>query len=179
MMNEKANPSRLSALFSSRTDQWSTPSWFFDALDAEFGFDIDVCASPEHAKCKRYFTPEMDGLKQDWTGTCFCNPPYGRQIARWVAKAYESAERGATVVCLLPSRTDTKYWHRYVMQAEQIRFLQGRLKFGNAKSGAPFPSAVVIFRLRRPVMVSRPVQAPGNPTARVQHLHQSRSHRPK
>jgi phage N-6-adenine-methyltransferase len=150
------------ALFSSRTDQWETPRWFFDALDAEFGFRLDVCASPEFAKCKRYFTPSMDGLKQQWTGVCWMNPPYGRKIGRWVAKAYESAQQGATVVCLLPSRTDTAWWHDYVMKAPEVRFLRGRLKFGNAKSAAPFPSAIVIFRPRRPVIVSKSVNAPAD-----------------
>lgn len=154
--------SRLSTLFSSQTDQWPTPQWFFDALDAEFGFDVDVCASPDHAKCKRHFTPEMDGLKQRWTGVCWMNPPYGREIGRWVAKAYESAQQGATIVCLLPARTDTAWWHDFVMRAEEVRLLRGRLKFGNATAGAPFPSALVIFRPRRPVIVSKPVQTPAN-----------------
>lgn len=131
--------------YSSATDLWATPQDFFDRLDAEFGFELDVCALPENTKCPRYFTPVQDGIQQEWAGVCWMNPPYGREIGKWVKKAYESAQGGATVVCLLPARTDTRWWHDYCMRGE-IRFLRGRLKFGGSKSGAPFPSAVVIFR---------------------------------
>lgn len=131
-------------MFSSRTDNWATPQDFFDRLNAEFGFEVDVCALPSNAKCKKFYTPAMDGLKQDWKGICFMNPPYGREIAKWIKKAYESSLAGATVVCLIPSRTDTGYWHQYCMKGE-IRLVEKRLKFGNAKNSAPFPSAVVIF----------------------------------
>jgi len=132
--------------FSSRTDLWETPAEFFQSLNAEFGFTRDVCALPSNAKCSRYYTPEADGLKQTWRGVCWMNPPYGREIGKWVKKAWESAEQGATVVCLLPARTDTRWWHTYVMQAQEIRFVSGRLKFGGARNSAPFPSAVVVFR---------------------------------
>ena len=125
---------------------WSTPQDVFDALDAEFGFTIDVCALPDNAKCKHYFTPDDDALTQKWEGTCWMNPPY-RGIERWMRKAYESSLDGATVVCLVPSRTDTRWWHDYAMQGE-VRFIKGRLKFGGAKHGAPFPSAIVIFKRR-------------------------------
>lgn len=136
-----------SGLFSSNTDEWATPQDFFDKLNAEFHFNLDVCATKENAKCKRFFTKEHDGLKQEWKGMCWMNPPYGRQISLWVYKALESARGGATVVCLLPARTDTAWWHSYVIaHASEIRFLKGRLKFGNAKHPAPFPSAVVIFK---------------------------------
>lgn len=131
-------------LFSSATDQWETPQAFFDALDAEFHFDVDVCALPDNAKCAAFYTPDLDGLSQEWTGTCWMNPPYGRQIGAWVKKAYESAKNGATVVCLLPARTDTAWWHDYCMRGV-VRFVRGRLKFGGAQNSAPFPSAVVIF----------------------------------
>lgn len=131
--------------FSSKTCLWETPKDFFDELDREFGFTLDVCALPENAKCRRYFTPEVDGLKQEWRGVCWMNPPYGREIGKWVAKAFESARQGAVVVCLLPARTDTAWWHSYVMQAYEIRFVRGRLRFGDAESSAPFPSAVVVF----------------------------------
>jgi phage N-6-adenine-methyltransferase len=134
-----------SALFSSKSDQWETPQAFFDALDTEFLFDIDVCALPENAKCEMYYTPSEDGLSMEWCGTCWMNPPYGRQIAAWVKKAYESAKKGATVVCLLPARTDTAWWHDYCMKGE-VRFLRGRLNFSGATHSAPFPSAVVVFR---------------------------------
>ena len=136
-----------SGLFSSRTDEWETPKDFFQKLDDEFHFDLDVCATPENAKCKRYFTKEQDGLKQEWKGMCWMNPPYGRQISLWVKKALDSARGGATVVCLLLSRTDTQWWHSYVIaHAAEVRFIKGRLKFGGSKNSAPFPSAVVVFR---------------------------------
>jgi len=130
--------------FSSRSDNWATPQEVFDGLNAEFKPETDVCATAENAKCKQYYSLEDDGLAQNWRGVCFMNPPYGRQIGRWVQKAFESAQHGALVVCLLPARTDTRWWHDYVMRGE-IRFLRGRLRFGNAKHAAPFPSAVVIF----------------------------------
>jgi phage N-6-adenine-methyltransferase len=131
--------------FSSANDMWATPQDVFDALNAEFRFEVDVCASPTNAKCARFFTASDDGLHQSWAGaSCWMNPPYS-EVAEWMRKAYSSALNGATVVCLVPSRTDTRWWHDYAMKGE-IRFLRGRLRFGNAKSGAPFPSAVVIFR---------------------------------
>jgi len=133
-------------MFSSKTDLWETPQDFFNRMDAEFGFELDVCARPENAKCDSYFTPEIDGLTQEWLGVCWMNPPYGRDIGKWIKKAYESAQaNGATVVCLVPARTDTKWWHDYCMKAE-YRLLRGRLKFGGHTNSAPFPSAVVIFR---------------------------------
>jgi phage N-6-adenine-methyltransferase len=141
----KTVTNKLDVHFSSKTDIWATPQPLFDELNDEFGFTIDVCALPENAKCKRYYTPEDDGLKQDWRGeTVYLNPPYGRAISKWMQKAWLSSKQGATVVCLLPARTDTKWWHSYCADAE-IRFLKGRLKFGDAKSGAPFPSAIVIL----------------------------------
>lgn len=132
-------------MFSSKTDLWSTPQEFFERYNQRYNFTLDVCASPENAKCERYFTKEDDGLQQKWTGSCWMNPPYGKEIKKWVRKAYESAiHNDAVVVCLLPSRTDTAWWHDYCMKGE-IEFIRGRLKFGNAKNAAPFPSAVVIF----------------------------------
>lgn len=131
--------------FSSKTDQWSTPHDFFEKLNAEFGFDLDVCATPDNAKCPRYFTKLDDGLAQEWCGKVWMNPPYGREIGKWVEKAKESARGGATVVCLVPARTDTRWWHEHAMRGE-IRFVRGRLKFGDAKFNAPFPCAVVVFR---------------------------------
>ena len=132
-------------LFTSNTCLWETPQEFFDNLDAVYHFETDVCALPGNAKCKRYFTPEQDGLKQDWMGVCWMNPPYGRGIAKWVRKAYESALNGATVVCLLPARTDTAWWHDYCMHGS-IPFIRGRLKFGGAKHNAQFPNAIVVFK---------------------------------
>ena len=131
--------------FSSETDLWYTPHDFFEDLNNEFGFDLDVCATESNAKCANFFTANDDGLSKDWNGICWMNPPYGRTIDKWMKKAYESSIDGATVVCLVPSRTDTRWWHNYAMLGE-IRFIKGRLKFGGAKTSAPFPSAVVIFR---------------------------------
>lgn len=135
----------MSVHFSSATDSWETPQPTFDPLNAEFHFDTDVCATKENAKCKRYFTPTDDGLSQRWEGVCWMNPPYGREIGKWVKKPYESASTGATIVCLLPARTDTAWWHDYCAKGE-IRFIRGRLKFGGHKNSAPFPSCVVVFR---------------------------------
>lgn len=132
--------------FSSASDDWATPQAFFDGLVAEFGaFDLDVCASVENHKAERYFTRADDGLSRTWEGLCWMNPPYGRTISSWVRKAYESSKAGATVVCLVPARTDTAWWHDYVALGE-VRFIRGRLKFGGHKNSAPFPSAVVVFR---------------------------------
>lgn len=132
--------------FSTNTDRWGTPQGFFDKLAREFDFSIDVCALPDNAKCDRYFTPEQDGLSQQWSGVCWMNPPYGRTIGAWMAKAYKASREGATVVCLVPARTDTEWWHLYAMKASEIRYVRGRLKFGGSEKDAPFPSAVVIFR---------------------------------
>lgn len=133
-------------LFSSEAMDWETPQDFFNALDARFSFTLDVCALPENAKCSRYFTPEVDGLSVPWIGErCFMNPPYGREIGAWVAKARREAERGALVVGLLPARTDTKWWQENVQGHADVRFVSGRLKFGGAKAGAPFPSAIALW----------------------------------
>ena len=134
----------MSVHFSSATDMWSTPQAFFDVLNAKHRFTLDVCATADNAKCLKYFTLETDGLKQDWTGSVWMNPPYGREIVKWMKKAYESSMQGATVVCLVPARTDTHWWHEYAAKGA-VNFIKGRLKFGNAVNSAPFPSAVVIF----------------------------------
>ena len=134
----------MSVHFSSATDLWATPQAFFDKQNAIYGFTLDVCATADNAKCARYFTADDNGLAQPWHGVCWMNPPYGRTIGLWMRKAYESSLTGATVVCLVPSRTDTRWWHDYAMKG-QIEFIRGRLKFGNAKNSAPFPSALVVF----------------------------------
>lgn len=134
-------------MFSSKTDLWETPQEFFNALDNEFGFDLDVCATPENAKCSAYYTPEQDGLSQPWDGVVWCNPPYGKNIGKWVQKAHEENRRNNNyIVMLLPARTDTKWFHDYILSKAEIRFIRGRLKFGGAKNSAPFPSMVVVFR---------------------------------
>jgi len=155
-------------LFTSNTPEWETPQYFFDELDKEFNFQLDVCATKENAKCKMFFTEKDDGLEQDWNKIKFeeltknldapyiqqpsndylpfswMNPPYGREIKHWVKKASEEGR----VVALLPSRTDTRWFHDYIYKKEnvEIRFIKGRLKFGGSKNSAPFPSMVVIFK---------------------------------
>lgn len=172
------------ALFSSATDLWATPQGFFDKLNAEFGFELDVCATVDNAKCARFFTIADDGLKQEWRGgerrVIWMNPPYGEPeqpckqsckkkrcsqrgfhngayrpgIIDWMRKAYEASLAGETVVCLVPARTDTRWWHDYAMKGE-VRFVRGRLKFGGVKDSAPFPSAVVVLRPPAPVATRR------------------------
>ena len=134
--------------FSSKTDRWETPQDFFNQLHQQFNFTLDVCALPDNAKCERYFTPEIDGLAQDWAknkeDVIWLNPPYGRQISKWLKKAYETSLQGLTIVCLVPARTDTVWWHDYAMHGD-IYFVKGRLKFGGHQNAAPFPSAVIVF----------------------------------
>ncbi len=142
---------------SSLKTDWTTPDQLFHFLDREFRFDLDVCAaSAMVSKCDLYFSPKDDSLHERciWRFRCWCNPPYGREIGRWIEKAYRSSiEHGSTVVCLLPARTDTSWWHDYCMRGE-IRFLRGRLCFNNDRRGrAPFPSAIVIFRGSGPFAV--------------------------
>lgn len=132
-------------MFSSATDKWSTPQWFFDKLNQEFNFTLDPCADESNHKCEKYFTKEQNGLIQDWSGErVFCNPPYGREIGEWVKRCATSAAE--IVVMLIPARTDTRWFHEFIYNKAEIRFLRGRLKFGNSKNSAPFPSMVVIFR---------------------------------
>lgn len=133
-------------MFSSKTDQWETPQDFFDQLNLEFHFTLDVCALPENSKCCNYYTPAMDGLTMPWFGVCWCNPPYGRKIGQWVRRAFYSSLCGSTVVMLLPARTDTRWFHDYIYGKAEIRFIKGRLKFGVSAQPAPFPSMIVIFR---------------------------------
>ena len=134
---------------SSDSDDWWTPQWVFDMLDQEFGFEVDVCASAENAKCQRFFSREDNALDQEWTGVCWMNPPYGRSgdqgIYQWMQKAHQSAQAGATVVCFVPARTDTQWWWDHALEGE-IRFIKGRLKYDNSDSMSPFPQAVVILR---------------------------------
>ena len=142
------------ALLSSKDMSWCTPPDFFAELDREFGFTLDPAATSKSAKCSQFYTPDDDGLKQDWGGnTVFCNPPYGRAIYDWVRKCYEESRKPSTVVVMLiPARTDTSYFHDFIFhgKADEVRFLRGRLKFtdedGNTKGAAPFPSAVIVWR---------------------------------
>ena len=132
--------------FMSTSNERATPDGFFSGLNKEFHFTLDPCCTKKTAKCRKFFTEKDNGLAKDWgKETVFMNPPYGREIGSWMEKAYKSSLNGATVVCLIPSRTDTKWWHDYAMKGE-IRFIKGRLKFNGMENPAPFPSAVVIFR---------------------------------
>lgn len=138
----------LSGVFSSKIDNWSTPQMLYDQLDHEFLFDLDPCADDHNHKCDLYFTKEQNGLDQDWSGhRVFCNPPYGKDISKWVRKAYiEGHKENTLVVMLIPARTDTAYFHDYILNRAEIRFLRGRLKFSGSSKPAPFPSILVIYR---------------------------------
>ena len=136
---------RIKPHFSAKSASWETPQSLFDELNAEFGFEWDLAASAENAKCERFYTIDDDALSQPWKGVCWLNPPFGRGIELWLEKAVASAKEGATVVVLLPARTDTSWWHRFVMPNAEIRFLPGRLRFKGATSVAPFPSAILVF----------------------------------
>lgn len=139
------------SLFTSNSGEWETPQELFNELDKEFDFELDPCATDANAKCTRYYTKEDDGLLEEWgwgesheIRRVFMNPPYGQEIGKWIKKAYEESQKGCIVVCLLPARTDTRWFHDYCTKGE-IRFLKGRLYFSN-KGRAPFPSMIVIFR---------------------------------
>ena len=134
--------------FSSTRNDWETPAAFFAEVSRDYGpFNLDVCATTENAKCNIFLTPEQDGLKMLWFGVCWMNPPYGREISKWMGKAVKEAVEGnvVRVVCLVPARTDTAWWHDFVVPYGRVKFLRGRLKFEGAKNCAPFPSALVIF----------------------------------
>lgn len=130
-----------------KSKEWETPQDFFNTLNSEFHFTLDPCCTKENAKCSKYYTKEQDGLLQDWTGeTVFCNPPYGREMSKWIEKCYKHKLNGGTAVMLIPARTDTIAFHKYIYHNAEIRFIKGRLKFGKSKVNAPFASMLVIFR---------------------------------
>jgi phage N-6-adenine-methyltransferase len=142
---------KLDVMFSSDKMEWETPQDFFDNLNKEFNFELDVCATKENTKCKRYFTKEQNGLlesnKGNWSKCNWMNPPYGRDIRNWIRHAYKNAKMyGNTTVALLPARTDTRWFHDYIYNKMEIRFIKGRLKFSGSKNSAPFPSMIVIFK---------------------------------
>lgn len=150
--------SQLNAgMFSSDKITWGTPPELFAELNKKYKFTTDVCALPSNAKCKHYFTPKENGLIQKWTGSCYMNPPYGREIGKWIAKAYLSSLDGATVVCLLPARTDTKWFHDYC-QKGQVTFIKGRLRFEGATNSAPFPSMIVVFKPNRALILMKKIK---------------------
>lgn len=125
-------------MFSSQRLDWQTPKALYDELDKEFAFDFDPCPHD----------PIFDGLSISWGQSNFCNPPYGREIGKWIKKGFGEWQKWKGIVFLIPSRTDTLWWHEYVMKADEIRFVKGRLKFGDATNSAPFPSAIVIYKKR-------------------------------
>ena len=137
-------------MFSSKTEEWATPQLFFDELNAKYNFTLDPCADETNHKCERFFTKQQNGLEQSWDGeTVFCNPPYGRKTTPlWVKKCYTEVHDGncPCVVALLPARTDTRWFHQYINHKAEVDFIKGRLKFGDGKNPAPFPSMVVVFQ---------------------------------
>ena len=155
-------PSSMKVHFSSATNEWATPQDFYDCCHAEFNFTLDPCCTHQNAKCTKHFTEAEDGLAEDWSADrVWMNPPYGREIGKWMRKAYEESLRGALVVCLVPARTDTAWWHDYAAMGE-VRFIRGRLKFGGAVNSAPFPSALVIFKPsggKRTTLFSDPIES--------------------
>jgi len=138
----------MEVMTSSKNTMWATPQEWFNYLNLEFKFTLDPCCIPEVAKCKKYYTPTEDGLSQSWAEErVFMNPPYGKELPKWMKKAYiEARDNQALVVCFVPARVDTEWWHRYANKASEVRFPKGRVKFANAKHSAPFPIAIVIFR---------------------------------
>ena len=143
--------------YMSNTNEWYTPFDLFNTLDKRFDFNLDPCATKENAKCENYFNKEDDGLSQNWYGSVFVNPPYGRAIGKWVEKAYKESLKECVnnVVMLIPARTDTIYWHDWIFPfAKEIMFIKGRLKFGGSKNSAPFPSAIIIFNNNKDRVVS-------------------------
>lgn len=139
---------KLDVMFSSKNEVWETPQNLFNTLNEEFHFTLDPCALPSNAKCANFFTPDDDGLRQNWAGnSVFCNPPYGRVLKQWVKKAYQESRKPNTiVVMLIPARTDTTWFHEFIYHKAEIRFLKGRLHFSGHHNAAPFPSMLVIFR---------------------------------
>ena len=134
-----------SGMMTSNTPEWATPQSFFDSLNQEFHFTLDPCCTHENAKCEKHYTIEDDGLTKSWGGEIvFCNPPYGRELPRWVKKCYEES-RHATVVMLIPARTDTKWFHDWIYHKAELRFIKGRLKFNDGTQNAPFPSMIVVY----------------------------------
>jgi len=134
-------------IFSSNSSEWATPQNIYEQLNNEFNFTLDPCSTHENAKCKKHFTKEENGLLKDWSkDVVFVNPPYGRELPLWVEKAYNENKKGAFVVMLIPARTDTKYFHKYIYNKHEIRFIKGRLKFNDERKSAPFPSMIVIMR---------------------------------
>jgi site-specific DNA-methyltransferase (adenine-specific) len=141
------NDNRVLSKKSTSSDEWETPQDLFNKLNDQYHFTLDLCATDQNHKCNQYFTKQQDGLKQDWPGVCWCNPPYSN-ISAWVKKAYNEAQKGSTIVMLIPARTDTRWFHEWIyeMYGVEVEFLKGRLKFSGSKWNAPFPSMIVTFK---------------------------------
>lgn len=140
---------KTDVVYSSKSSEWATPQDLFDKLNEEFGFTLDPCATDQNHKCEKYYTKADDGLAKDWLGeVVFCNPPYGRDLPKWVRKCFFEAMYGGCklAVMLIPARTDTQWFHDYIYGKAEIRFIKGRLRFGGSTMNAPFPSMLVIFR---------------------------------
>lgn len=137
----------IDAIFSRKSDEWITPQDFFDELDKKYHFDMDVASTKENAKCRIFFTKEEDGLDQKWAGNVWCNPPYSK-VGKWIQKASEEMENGVTTVMLVPSRTDTRWFHDYVYRKPgiDIEFIKGRMRFSGATGNAPFPNMLIVFK---------------------------------
>jgi site-specific DNA-methyltransferase (adenine-specific) len=144
--------------FQSSNKEWETPQELFLPLKERFNIVLDVCATVKNSKCKAYFDKKANGLTADWAlvnhfgvknPSCWMNPPYGRGIEHWVRKAHEESLKGVTTVALLPARTDTSWFHGYIHNKHEVRFIKGRIKFVDAPSSAPFPSMIVIFRPKK------------------------------
>lgn len=128
---------------------YSTPHKLFDVINQEFNFNLDVCALPENAKCKNYFTPEIDGLKQDWTGICWMNPPFNKELKKWIIKARdESKKHNSIICCLVPFRGNT-IWFRDVCMDAEIRFIIGEVNFNELERGLWLPMCLMIFGTKR------------------------------
>lgn len=137
---------KTNVIFSSDKAEWSTPQWLFDQLDNEFLFQLDAAASDKNHKCETFYTKDDDALSKPWAKSTFVNPPYGRDIGKWVEKAQRECNRGKTVVMILPARTDTQWFHRYIYHRHEVRFINGRIKFGGSNNNAPFPTMIVVMR---------------------------------
>lgn len=151
-------------MFTAKQSNWATPHYIYSFLDRIFYFEHDLCADDSNAKSDSFITKRTDAFSVEWNGSCFMNPPYGKQIKNWVRKAYlEGSREGNTIVCLIPSRTDSSWWHDYVMKSAEIWFIRKRIKFQGAKYNAPFPSCVVIFNGNEgPIVKSISINHNGN-----------------
>lgn len=152
---------RLEKQFESATVEWATPQEIFTPLADEFCFTLDVAANSENAKCTNFLTIEQNGLASAWSGVCWCNPPYGRELSKWVRKAVWETWNGVTTVMLIPVRSNTAWWHDLCIPFGEIRFVKGRPKFGNADEGLPWPLAIIVFRGRPMLSSNEKVEADG------------------